>query len=100
MENLKTSEIRHAEKQVAHFLEKYGMHYAGIDLLGQLKLFTAEMVNGLEGRQSSLKMYPTFIEFNNKIPKKRQAFLFAIFNNHSSNSPIIIPPHKHEPAKA
>jgi hexokinase len=71
MKNLKTSEIRHAEKQVTSFLEKYGMHYASIDIENQLKLFTAEMVNGLKGRQSSLRMYPTFIEFNNKIPKNK-----------------------------
>ncbi len=40
MENRKTSEIKHAEKQVTSFLEKYGMHYADIDIEGQLKLFT------------------------------------------------------------
>lgn len=98
MENLKTSEIRCAEKQVAHFLEKYGMHYAGIDIPSQLKLFTAEMVNGLEGRQSSLKMYPTFIEFNNKIPKNEPVIVLdaggtnlrsAVFHFDADKKPVV-----------
>ena len=71
METLKTFEIKQAKKQVISFLEKYGMHYASIDIDGQIRLFIEEMVNGLEGRQSSLKMFPTFIEFKKKIPKNK-----------------------------
>ena len=98
MDTLKTFEIRHAEKQVTCFLEKYGMHYADIDLEGQLKLFTEEMVNGLEGRQSSLKMYPTFIEFNNKIPKNKPVIVLdaggtnlrsAVFYFDADKKPVV-----------
>jgi hexokinase len=99
MEDLKTSEIKHAEKQVTSFLEKYGMHYADIDIEGQLKLFTSEMVNGLEGRKSSLKMYPTFIEFNNKIPKNKPVIVLdaggtnlrsAVFHFDADKKPVVL----------
>lgn len=98
MENLKTSEIKHTEKQVTNFLKKYGMHYADIDIEGQLKLFTEEMINGLEGRQSSLKMYPTYIEFNNKIPKNEPVIVLdaggtnlrsAVFYFDADKKPVV-----------
>jgi hexokinase len=98
MENLKTSEIGRAEKQVTGFLKKYGMHYADIDIEGQLKLFTAEMVNGLKGRQSSLKMFPTFIEFNNKISKNEPVIVLdaggtnlrsAVFHFDADKKPVV-----------
>ena len=47
------------------------MHYADIDIDSQIKLFIAEMAEGLEGRESSLKMFPTFIEYRKKIPKNK-----------------------------
>jgi hexokinase len=98
LETLKTSEIRNIKNQVTSFLEKYGMHYADIDIEGQLKLFTDEMVNGLEGRQSSLKMFPTFIEFNNKIPKNEPVIVLdaggtnlrsAVFHFDADKRPVV-----------
>jgi hexokinase len=98
MDTLKTSEIINAKKQVVHFMEKYGMHYADIDIESQLKLFTAEMINGLEGRQSSLKMFPTFIEFNNKIQKNEPVIVLdaggtnlrsAVFHFDADKKPVV-----------
>jgi hexokinase len=56
------------------------------------------MVNGLEGRQSSLKMYPTFIEFNNKIPKNEPVIVLdaggtnlrsAVFYFGADGKPVV-----------
>jgi hexokinase len=115
MENLKKSEIKHAERKVASFLEKYGMHYADIDIEDQIKLFTEEMVNGLEGRQSSLKMFPTFIEFKKKIIKSEPVIVLdaggtnlrsAVFCFDGGSKPVItkyrqtlMPGHKNEVSK-
>ncbi len=56
------------------------------------------MVNGLEGRQSSLKMYPTFIEFNNKIPINEPVIVLdaggtnlrsAVFHFDADKKPVV-----------
>jgi hexokinase len=98
MEIIKTPETKRAEGQVGHFLEKYGMHYADIDIMGQVELFTAEMVNGLEGKESSLKMYPTFIEFKNTVLKNEPIIVLdaggtnlraAVFHFDADKKPIV-----------
>ena len=47
---------------VDEFLEKAGMHPDSIDLDRTVDLFFEEMRRGLEGRESSLEMIPTFID--------------------------------------
>lgn len=98
METLKTFEIKQAKKQVISFLEKYGMHYASININDQIRLFIEEMVNGLEDRQSSLKMFPTFIEVKKKIIKSEPVIVLdaggtnlrsAVFYFDADKKPVI-----------
>ncbi len=98
MKTLKTSEIQRAKKRVSGFLEKYGMHYACIDISAHVKLFIKEMTDGLEGRESSLKMLPTFIEYRKKIPKGKPVIVLdaggtnlrsAVFYFNAGNKPAF-----------
>ena len=71
MRNLKQSDVKVIRNSVTRFLSKYGMHYGEIDIQNQVNLFLHEMENGLKGRKSSLEMFPTFIEYHNKLPEKQ-----------------------------
>lgn len=48
------------------FLEKYSLRASDIDFQHLVDLFTAEMRNGLEGKESTLRMIPTYIEADNE----------------------------------
>jgi hexokinase len=48
------------------FLEIHKMRAADIDIQSVVDLFTSEMLKGLEGHESTLRMIPTFIEAENK----------------------------------
>ena len=56
------------KKKVMEFLKKYGMGFENIDLKQNSKIFTEEMENGLCGRNSSLRMIPTYISMEKEIP--------------------------------
>jgi hexokinase len=53
-------------KRVRHFLEEYHITDADINLESLVAAFISEMKNGLEGKNSSLRMIPTFIEAENR----------------------------------
>lgn len=50
------------------FLKKYGIHRESIDIEEICRHFLEEMERGLEGRESSLKMIPTYITPRTDIP--------------------------------
>lgn len=58
----------HKQIQVKNFLKSYGMDYESIDMEQSCKTFMEEMKKGLEGQKSSLKMLPTYITMDGKIP--------------------------------
>lgn len=58
--------------KVKDFLNKWELNIESIDLDKEVKLFIDEMIKGLEGKESTLPMLPTFIEgdFNLILNKK------------------------------
>ncbi len=59
------------EEKVGSFLKSYAMHPADIDMDTCCKAFLSEMEAGLEGRDSSLEMIPTYIETEKELPKNK-----------------------------
>ena len=60
---LNPDEITGAKSTVCKFLSKFGMYHAEIDIQKHVDLFLHEMKEGLAGRKSSLKMFPTYLIF-------------------------------------
>jgi len=59
----------HKQKVVVKsFLKSYDMDCESIDMEQSCKTFIEEMEKGLEGRESSLKMLPTYITMDGEIP--------------------------------
>lgn len=96
--DLRNMEITKINKRVINFLEKYCMHFHNIDIEKQVHLFLDEMERGLIGEKSSLKMYPTFIQFNKKIPINKPVLVLdaggtnlrsAIVTFNDNNKPSI-----------
>jgi len=54
-------------KTVDVFLKENKLRAEDIDIQQIVSLFTEEMVKGLEGKESSLRMIPTYIEADNKL---------------------------------
>jgi hexokinase len=53
-------------QNVNNFLEQHKMRAADINIHKLVESFTAEMIGGLEGGNSSLRMIPTYIEADNE----------------------------------
>ncbi len=53
-------------KDINFFLKEHGIRAADIDIQNFVDIITAEMVNGLQGPESSLRMIPTYIEADNQ----------------------------------
>ena len=53
--------------KVNEFLKKYEMDHEGIDIEKNCRVFMQEMVAGLEGKESSLKMIPTYISMDKEV---------------------------------
>ncbi|GAG95815.1 unnamed protein product, partial [marine sediment metagenome] len=69
MDILNDKEIREIRKSVVNFLEYYGMYYASIGIQKYVDIFLQEMQKGLIDAESSLKMFPTFIQLRREMPK-------------------------------
>ena len=52
-------------RKVNLFLERYRLRASDVDFQKLVDLFTDEMINGLAGRKSTLRMIPTYIESDN-----------------------------------
>jgi len=52
-------------ENVKKFLEKQKLRSSDVDMENLVGIFTEEMINGLEGKRSSLRMIPTYIEADN-----------------------------------
>jgi hexokinase len=48
------------------FLRKHHLRASDVDIDKLVQSFTVEMINGLEGKESSLRMIPTYIEADNE----------------------------------
>ncbi len=53
-------------KNCENFLSEHKIKAEEIDIQHIVDMFTSEMLNGLEGKDSSLRMIPTYIEADNK----------------------------------
>ncbi len=60
--------MREIKDKVRRFLKDNAMYHEDIDMDALCDVFTEEMRTGLEGRDSSLAMIPTYIEVGKKIP--------------------------------
>lgn len=56
------------QERVAEFLRSHGMYHGDVDMEQVAGLFTEQMQAGLEGRESSLAMFPTYIETGKRLP--------------------------------
>jgi len=92
------SKLIKIKERVTNFLEKYGIFFQDIDLQKQVDLFLDEMVKGLEEKGSSLKMFPTFIQFCNKITANKPVmvldaggtnFRSALITFNDNDEPVI-----------
>lgn len=52
------------------FLTDHKLRAGDVDMIQLVELFTSEMVKGLKGEQSSLRMIPTYIEADNEFLKE------------------------------
>jgi hexokinase len=52
------------------FLADHKLRAGDVDMIQLVELFTSEMVKGLKGEQSSLRMIPTYIEADNEFLKE------------------------------
>ena len=98
MDALNINELKNAKDAVASFLRKYKMYFEDIDIHKYVDLFLDEMKRGLAGEESSLKMFPTFIQFRNKIPANKPVivldaggtnFRSAVIVFNDKNEPVI-----------
>lgn len=71
MDAPKINELKNVKADVINFLRKYKMYFEDIDIHKYIDLFLDEMQRGLAGEESSLKMFPSFIQFRNKIPSNK-----------------------------
>ena len=85
-------------KKVSCFLQKYSMYYGDVDLQEHIDHFLEEMKRGLSGKQSSLKCYPTYIDFKKTLPKNKPVIVLdaggtnlrsAIVHFDEKNTPVI-----------
>jgi hexokinase len=60
--------MKSIRQRVNDFLKAMGMDFKEIDMDKYCRLFAREMVTGLQGKESSLKMIPTYIEMKKEIP--------------------------------
>jgi len=60
--------MKSTRQRVNDFLKAIGMDFKEIDMGKYCRLFAREMVTGLQGKESSLKMIPTYIEMKKEIP--------------------------------
>ncbi len=57
------------QEKAAEFLSSQGMYHGDIDMEGVCRLFIEEMEAGLQGKESSLAMIPTYIETGKALPE-------------------------------
>ncbi len=98
MDALTINELKNTKDAAVSFLRKYKMYFEDIDISKYVDLFLNEMQRGLEGEGSSLKMFPTFIQFRNKIPANKPVivldaggtnFRSAVITFNDKNKPVI-----------
>lgn len=84
--------------KMVDFLLRRGITPERIDMDKYCKLFLEEMKRGLEGKQSSLQMIPTFIEVDREIPLNKPVIVLDAGGTHvrvatvyfdSRSSPVI-----------
>ncbi len=63
------------EQKVNQFLKAHNMHHCSIDIEDTCMTFLKEMQNGLQNKESSLDMIPTYIEPPSQIPSDQQVIV-------------------------
>lgn len=85
-------------KTVVDFLQSYDMNVEDVGFLSNLEIFLHEMELGLEGRESTLEMIPTFLSAANEVPSNTLVivadaggtnFRVASIYFDEKNSPVI-----------
>ena len=85
-------------EKVTAFLKKYQMSRDAFDFAASCQEFVAEMENGLAGRESSLKMIPTYIALDGGIPQGEPVivvdaggtnFRVAVIRFQENSDPVI-----------
>lgn len=61
------------KRRVTEFLKKYGMDHESIDMESHCRIFMEEMKRGLEGKESTLQMIPTYISVDREVPVNERA---------------------------
>lgn len=98
MDALNIDDLKNTKDAVTNFLRKYKMYFEDIDIHKYVDLFLEEMRRGLAGEGSSLKMFPSFIQFRNRILTNRPVivldaggtnFRSAVIVFNDKNQPVI-----------
>ncbi len=95
---INSKDIKKIKRQTVKFLRHYGMFHGDVDIKRHVRFFLEEMERGLKGKESSLKMLPTFIEFRDDLPVNKPVivldaggtnFRSAVLSFNDNNEPII-----------
>ena len=80
-------------KTPEEFLEENGFTVAAkIDRQGMISTFLSEMEKGLKGEESSLRMIPTYVGVNGKIPQGAKAAVLDAGGTNFRSAIVSIPP--------
>ena len=80
-------------KTPEEFLEENGFTVAEkIDRQGMISTFLSEMEKGLKGEESSLRMIPTYVGVNGKIPQGAKAAVLDAGGTNFRSAVVSIPP--------
>ncbi|MHC4229248.1 MAG: hexokinase family protein, partial [Planctomycetota bacterium] len=74
--------MREIKDKVRRFLKDNTMYHEDIDMDALCDVFTEEMRRGLEGRDTSLAMIPTYIEVGKKIPAGKPVIVLDAGGTH------------------
>ena len=80
-------------KTPEEFLEENGFTVAAkVDRQGMISTFLSEMEKGLKGEESSLRMIPTYVGVNGKIPQGAKAAVLDAGGTNFRSAIVSIPP--------
>jgi hexokinase len=74
--------MREIRQKVMKFLKNHGLYYGDIDPHEVVRCLLKDMENGLAGKQSSLKMIPTYIQADVDIPPRTHVIVIDAGGTH------------------
>ncbi len=81
--------MREMKQKVMQFLESHGLYYADIDRQEVVRNLLQDMENGLSGKQSSLRMIPTYIQAGVDIPPHEPVIVIDAGGTHLRVAQVI-----------